>query len=101
MSVYLCVCVFTHVFITLANFQGLDTSQDSSNSSKECAYFWERNTALSFEEEVRKDIVAVTCVTAELFLFKYLKTTLQGNMSLSERVAHLKAFLETGHWRLP
>lgn len=81
----------------LRSFAGLDSSKKPSTTANHGSYFWERPTALSFEEEARKDIIAVTCVAAEMFLFKHLKTTLHQGMTLSERVNHLREYMEHTH----
>ena len=65
------------------------------------SFFWEKDNALSLEEGIMRDIASATCVTAELFLFAHLKTTLPKGMSLTQRVNHLKVYMEEKKHSIP
>lgn len=91
-----CVLDFNFHFNTQTGQHGSDATEVTPST-----YFWEGERALSFEEEVSKDIVVVTCLAAELFLYKYMKTTLSDGMVLSQRINLIRTLMKSGGVRVP
>lgn len=79
------------------------TDEHGSAATEKAAstYFWEMEGALSLDEEVSKDIVVITCLAAELFLYKHVKTALCNGMALSQRVNLIRTLTESGRVRVP
>lgn len=93
-------CVY---FTTCVHYFNTQTGQNTSAATETTAsaYFWEGERTLSFQEEVSRDIVVVTCVAAELFLHKYVKTTLRDGLALSQRVDLIRTLTKSGGVRIP
>ena len=91
-----CVLHCVHHFTTQT---GQNTSAAAEMTAS--AYFWEGERTLSFQEEVSRDIVVVTCVAAELFLYKWVKTTLRDGLPLSQRIDLIRTLTKSGGVRVP